>query len=81
VQAISQFFDFSSEVRNALLAAALLIIPLCAQMIAAYIRLHLNCLREQIEDNTRLTQQTLHEIQQHNENCTGPQPESEAQEF
>jgi hypothetical protein len=80
MQTLLQAFDFPDEVRSALLAALVLLVPLTAQLIAAYFRLQLNSLREQLEANTRLTQQALAEIQEHNENCTGSPTERAAPE-
>jgi hypothetical protein len=77
---LSQVFDFPSHIRDAILAGVLLLIPLCAQLIATYLRLQLNCLRQQIDANTQLTQQTLTKIQEHTEACTGHPTELHTEE-
>jgi hypothetical protein len=80
VLSLSQVLDFPAETRNALLAAAILLIPLCAQLAATYLVRQIRCLRVQLDNNTRLTEAALAEIQEHNENCTDSPTERDAQE-
>jgi hypothetical protein len=59
VQSLANLLDFPAEVKNAVLAALLLLIPLCANLLATYLRTQLLCLSHKLEANTNLTQRTL----------------------
>jgi hypothetical protein len=54
--------DFPPELSNALLAAAVLLIPSCASYILTFLNAQIAALKENLETNTALTHTTLGEL-------------------